>query len=271
MRHWRLIVLGLVLWLAGLLPAVAAERTRQDAARDYGDVYFWTADAGIVGDGRELVLTRDGGQTWTPLLSAYGPNPGPASIDNFGVLNAQVWWFQDSGYLWQTVDQGQTWTKRPLADFGEPIFVSPTAAWAIRGDSEVLGYTNDGGQTWHSKVLTSVNPLCFKIIRLVFASPAVGWAECRDNTLLQTSDAGQIWVSRGQLPSYIPLLFFLDPSNGYTLDIKAPRIWFTHDGGATWQPASLPPLPNKNPLESLRIPGSPALWAGGNGILAGGL
>jgi len=31
------------------------------------------------------------------------------------------------------------------------------------------------------------------------------------------------------------------------------------------------PILTKTDTESLRIPGSPALWAGGNGILAGGL
>jgi photosystem II stability/assembly factor-like uncharacterized protein len=261
--RWPIAILCFTLWLGGLLPAIAAQKERTEPGRNYNTVYFWTADAGLVGDVRELVLTRDGGQTWTPILSIYGPEGSPASIDRLGTLNSQVWWFEDSGNFWQTTDQGRTWTMRPSPDLGQLVFVARDEAWAIGPDNDALAHTWDGGRTWQRKALMGVQPRQSEIVRLYFVSPTVGWIEAGDNSLLRTTDAGQTWVTRGSLPSRYPFLYFLDDSIGYALDIRTTAIAATHDGGATWQSGILPGLPHNIPLQKCFILDSRTAWAVG--------
>ena len=268
---WRIVTVCLTLWLGGVCPAIAAEqKERMDPVRDYGDVYFWTADSGLIGDGQELVLTRDAGRTWTPVLSVYGPDRGLASIRRFGTLSSQLWWFEDSGNLWRTMDQGQTWTIRPLPNVGQVVFVAPDEAWAVQADSKALAHSLDGGLTWQRKTLTGAGNRRLDIVRLSFVSPSVGWVEGGDNSLLQTTDGGQTWVSHGQLPGHFPLLFFLDRYVGYALDLETPKISFTRDGGAIWQTAILPGLPSRLPLGSVFALDPLMAWAvGSRGTILG--
>lgn len=119
MRQRALILVLLATCLIGLLSSAhAGQRQREDPVRNYDDVYFWAPETGWVADVREVVLTRDGGRTWTPILSVYGPPRGLGIIRPIGTLNPQVWWFEDSGNLWKTGDQGRTWSSLRIPSLG---------------------------------------------------------------------------------------------------------------------------------------------------------
>src|SRR3974377_2143566 len=108
---WQRVLILLIIYLVGVLPvAHAGQRQREDPVRHYSGGYFWAPDVGWVADVQDIVLTQDGGRTWTPILSVYGPPRGFASISRVGALNPQVWWFEHAGNLWKTTDHGQTWS-----------------------------------------------------------------------------------------------------------------------------------------------------------------
>ena len=44
---------------------------------------------------------------------------------------------------------------------------------------------------------------------------------------------------------------FADAQTGFALDLRTPKIYRTRDGGASWDTAQLPPLPEKVTLEGL--------------------
>ena len=267
-RVVRAVTIILALWAAGLGPLAHAGQPRQrgweGATRYYTSAYFWTADAGVIADTQDIVVTRDGGATWTLVLSVYSDRPGLGIMGRLHTLTPQFWWFEDSGYLWRTTDQGQTWASQRLANAGQTVFVSPTEAWAIRTPRAALTHTQDGGRTWQSVPLPGINTRRLPIQRLAFISPQVGWAVLSMGNICRTMDGGRTWSLMGQVPSSPIQAVFSDAQNGFALDlVNAPKTYWTRDGGATWAPGQLPPLPDKLPLQGLYALDSLTAWAVG--------
>lgn len=265
MHRHVLVVMFLTICVVGLLPSVhAAERQRTDPVRHYYDVFFWTADAGWVTDAKDLVLTQDGGRTWTPILSVYGPSRGLGMLNPIGRLSLQVWWFEDAANLWRSTDQGRTWTSQRLPpNVRGVVFVSPADGWGIQVGGEAVTRTQDGGRTWQAVPLPGVDIRRLKIQRLTFLSPQVGWAVLSMGNICRTTDGGRTWVLRGKAPGLLRQLVFTDVQTGFALDVDVPKIYRTRDGGATWDTAQIPPLPDKLPLQGLFALDPQTAWAVG--------
>jgi photosystem II stability/assembly factor-like uncharacterized protein len=256
--------LFLSICVIGLLSMVdAAERKREDLSRHYSGVYFWTPDVGWVADVQDIVLTRDGGRTWAPILSVYGPPRGFEGISRIGILNPQVWWFEDAGNLWTTTDQGQTWRSQRLPNMGEVVFVTPREAWGRQTGGAALTRTQDGGRTWQAVPLPGIDTRRLPIQRLTFVSPQVGWAEVGDGSVAQTTDGGQTWGLRGKAPGGFRLFVFANAQTGFALDLRAPKIYRTRDGGATWETAQLSLAPGVRSIDSLHALDPLTAWAVG--------
>ena len=265
MRQWVLVPILLTTCLIGLLPvADAGERHREDAARHYDEVYFWTPEAGWIADAKEVVLTQDGGRTWTPILSVYGPPRGLGIIRPIGTLTPQLWWFEDSGNLWKTTDQGRTWSSQRMPNLGGIVFVAPTEAWAIRTEGDTLMHTQDGGRTWQPVPLRGIDTRRLKIRRLTFLSPQMGWGEVGNGSVAQTTDGGRTWSLRGQAPGGFSQFVFADAQTGFALDLTTPKIYRTRDGGATWDTAQLA-LASAYPTHWAFALDPQTIWAVGRG------
>lgn len=56
---------------------------------------------------------------------------------------------------------------------------------------------------------------------------------------------------------------FPDAQTGFALDLRAPKVYRTRDGGATWDTAQLPSLPDRVTLEGLFALDPMTAWAVG--------
>jgi photosystem II stability/assembly factor-like uncharacterized protein len=144
---------------------------------------------------------------------------------------------------------------------------------------QILYATEDGAVHWTSFELPDhrydsfpsfafIDPLHGWYLEGTAIANASGRAEATTQAFLlwRTSDGGSSWTRvltvDGAHPeagglTYTGLKFqlsFFDQQNGYFISSSARTFYLTHDGGLTWEPKSMPPLPET--LSSLATGGS---------------
>lgn len=174
-------------------------------------VQFVNASTGWI-VGSRLLMTKDGGKTWTELRH-----------NGLGTVEAE------------DIFHGQHWIQ----------FTSPETGWSVGGSG--VARTTDGGRTWTSIVVTDGEDQSLQ--SLFFISPYEGWVVGAD--VYHTSDGGQNWgklseTPRGDVqrqrsmrvaPSYAiykPALWFTDTRNGFMARLDG-EVYRTEDGGRTWK------------------------------------
>jgi hypothetical protein len=111
-------------------------------------------------DAAALVITQDGGQTWTALASPA--NPQTVCFSDAG----QGWLGTTDGAVYKSTDQGQTWTKalqrpdQPQTDYGVATLIecaAPHALWilfvgggAAASHSPYIAYATPDGSSWRA-------------------------------------------------------------------------------------------------------------------------
>jgi citrate lyase gamma subunit len=100
----------------------------------------------ITGDNGALLVSEDGGKTWTPKNSQTDSMLSPArfSPDGIGVITGS------NGTLLVSEDGGKTWTpqnSQTESGFYDAVF-SPDGVGVISGDKGALLVSEDGGKTW---------------------------------------------------------------------------------------------------------------------------
>lgn len=172
---------------------------------------------GRVGGPSFLVVSRDGGETWT-------------STD----MTDRVAMLIDAEFL--SAERG--------------VLVGGTSPDASASHSVVLA-TDDGGRTW-AEVFRSAQPgeLGWK---LDFPTPDVGYASVlafdSTATFLKTTDAGRTWTEHPLVdgPYQAKGVGFVDAETGWMAGERpgVPAL-YTDDGGRSWRPdSSLGPLVNR--------------------------
>ena len=182
-----------------------------------GTVAFSTTGDGVIVNalhGRGIVVSRDGGRTWTD--AAFAMPPGSEGAQLFfdrpvffdGTTGLVVVAFQtDSGTVhrvYRTLDAGSSWSVAATlpTDFGFALAFSDLRRWIGVNDSEVVR-TVDGGQTW-------------------LHEPAVGLPAGAGS--LQMADAGRGWA----LVEMNVCLTFKSNCSSRT------GLYATTNGGSTW-------------------------------------
>ena len=140
----------------------------------YDSMEFWNDEEGIaIGDAIDgclsIIITRDGGKTWTKLscndLPPATENEGAfaASDTNIAIVDGKTWIATTAGRIYYTPDKGHSWSviDTPMVKDKETEgiysidFYDETNGFGIGGDylqpednTANKIRTSDGGQTW---------------------------------------------------------------------------------------------------------------------------
>jgi photosystem II stability/assembly factor-like uncharacterized protein len=220
---------------------------------------------GVVGDGRAVLQTRDGGSTW----SSIGRLPAdPISADRDPILSfvdADHGWVSIVGGLLATRDGGHTWRRVPNAPPGGVAFAD--AEHGCAGSfSTPAAMTADGRQTWApidasrgvvacaaslldpawATASQSFDPGNLQSIgAIVDASHAwaLGLLDATTLGLESTTDGGASWTAYrwpsppdgtgGLTPDTLARLSFVSPTTGWLFTLFG-HLFETTDGGASW-------------------------------------
>ena len=217
---------------------------------------------GFIGTDKQLLVTKDGGNTWTqlPISEAAGNVKGLYFTD---VNNGQALVSATSGgQIFKTTDGGLTWTKTLQAakDLLAFSFYSPTKGVATGKDVATLYYTTDGN-TWTNSptpALGGFNYTRSDIWGVYMVSENVaygtGWgsraAGLQPTIHIKTTNGGQTWEYQ-TLPenqrTYVNFqdVYFKDENTGFCVggssSYEGGMILKTTDGGVNWEylPAQL--------------------------------
>ena len=206
------------------------------------DVSFVDASHGWAVGGEAILVTKDGGQTWSAQPSGVG-DWGLQGIDFVDIDHG--WAVGACGTIVATSDGGATWrpqssdTQRDLSDV---TFTDLKHGWAVGSELDaVILATTDGGITWRRQ---TVPPGPVSLSAVAFTDASHGWAlgvrEGRigvitDAAIIATSDGGATWtvqktpVGLGSMDG----LAFPDARHGWAVG-GAGTIIATSDGGASW-------------------------------------
>jgi photosystem II stability/assembly factor-like uncharacterized protein len=168
------------------------------------DVRFFSGGLGVATSDRclavpsttrcpgQLLVSRDGGAHWTPVLTAPGPVFATAAADG------QLWAAEPSGSVISflaSTDGGRHWTQlRPaLAPTGLLDVLSPGTALGAQdvGDAGAILRSADGGHSW-----TKLADLPGVVTQLSFPSSADGIAATYQASAPAGASAWRLWRSR---------------------------------------------------------------------------
>jgi photosystem II stability/assembly factor-like uncharacterized protein len=249
----------------------------------------------VVGYGGKILVTDDGGGTWTRVRS-----PSAGALMRVALADRDHGWIVgQNGVVLQTDDGGRTWRAQESGTqnhlFGLAV-VSRDRAFAC-GDRSQWIATDDGGATWHGgKVPISDVGMARDIAMAVdepiyydvtFLDAATGWMVGDYGNIRATTDGGRTWTSQhgtllGQrLPGAarplrdaldLPALFRVrmqDRSRGLAVGV-AGVVLATADGGGRWSVVDLGLSPRVDaPLLEIALAGGrPLVFGGGATALA---
>lgn len=141
----------------------------------------------ITGAGGALLLSEDGGQTWT----SHDSGVAVTLDDAFFVTLDEGWVVGDRGTLLQTTDGGQSWTPQPSgtdARLRRIHFADAHVGWIV-GDEGTILYTDDGGSNWTPQTSGTF----FRLYDVEPIDALHAWVVGDSGTLLRTIDGGQTW------------------------------------------------------------------------------
>ena len=140
------------------VPCPAATVAALAAPSDTGVAVVCAADPGAGSSTKTLLLSRDGGRTWSTAGAAPrgGQTSGLAAASTHTFVVAAA---SGASYLYRTTDGGKTWKTvftdtgggAPLTDLG---FTDPTHGVVVLGaipDAKLL-VSSDAGATWKAQV-----------------------------------------------------------------------------------------------------------------------
>ena len=212
-----------------------------------------------------VAWTGDAGQHW---IRRSPPAVSVSDIRGSFFLDATHAWLSASVgadlVVFRTNDAGVVWRIARLAllgteytEHGAPAyvdFVDPTHGWVVAfhtcaGGCQTadLYRTVDGGATWEKSSIPEGNPLRF-------SSPSSGWTYASTlgadhGRLVVSSDGGHSWHDQSiampggyeswqrgwRLPTFTSAKEGILPAELLSRDAFALAIYFTGDGGKTWQ------------------------------------
>ncbi|HEX5408571.1 MAG TPA: hypothetical protein VFW89_02245 [Gemmatimonadaceae bacterium] len=234
-----------------------------------------SATVWVSGHDATYARTVDGGTTWA---AAQVPGADSLEFRDVYAVSASTAYLLAAGpgarsRIYKTIDAGRSWTLQwtnPAAkafydcmDFWDADH-GMAVSDAVEGRLQIVA-TSDGGAHWQllsEPSLPAAQPgegaFAASGTCLVAQPPGTAWigtGSAPVARVLRTSDRGRIWTSVATpMPAGasagVTTLAFRDAAHGVAAggDIAQPlqhstNVWFTNDGGVTWEPGAQPPFP----------------------------
>lgn len=252
----------------------------------------WTVGRDSVGDGI-MFRTTDGGETWTfSRLQEFSQVPTCVYF-----ADPETGWMgggspregEDEGAggasdILGTTDGGRTWQsqiKLSVSIF-DLSFVDKQTGWAS-GSTGAIYHTTDGGRTWNAQrselelgdgpvLPNSEGAKLFTVTAIHFVDAQYGYAVARSEEestgrVLGTSNGGAAWSKQRIIADAGARdVFFVNPSEGWTLVEGGQYIYHTIDGNRTWISERVD-FDQIMPLVRLGAADAQHVWAVGGGAI----
>lgn len=201
------------------------------------DIAAWSSgEAVAVGDAGTVLVTRDSGQSWTPVkvtLSAIANKLVRVRIFDDG----SAWAVGEMGAALRSTDRGATW-KRMTPEEDEAwndVFVRGDRAWLV-GEFGRINESKDGARSWTS----IASPVKSSLMAIAFRDEQHGVAVGVDGVVVTTSDGGDTWTAaRPASPAH---LFDLAWDGRQWLAVGERGVLLIGDAtGANWRESRVTP------------------------------
>ncbi|MHA7943357.1 WD40/YVTN/BNR-like repeat-containing protein [Formosa sp. 3Alg 14/1] len=204
----------------------------------YDAMTFWNDTDGIavgdkIGNCLSVIITRDGGETWTKLAcdvlpkAVEGEGAFAASNTNIKVLGDNAWIVTTSGTIYYTEDKGDSWISidtpmiNTVANQGifSIDFYDDQHGFAVGGDytKPTVNINNkmrtaDGGKTWEL-VADGELPGHKSCVQYMPNSDAKTLVAVSNSGIDLSNNSGDLWTHISDVPFYT--IRFLNDSTAY--------------------------------------------------------
>lgn len=192
-------------------------------------------------------------------------NSEPVEVVTF--TDAMHGFSADKGFVWTTVDGGNTWQQvTPQGQgFGQSqqlIFHDLSQGWLV-GVYKVWR-TTDGGRSWQLRFSIGIGTE-ERMARLyggTFPDAHTGWVTSTENVVIHTNDGGLNWqtLTVKARPMDLRDAFFVNSLKGWVVAKTNGGIFVTTDGGKEWK---LQSTGDKRYLRSIHFVTESEGWAAG--------
>jgi photosystem II stability/assembly factor-like uncharacterized protein len=217
-----------------------------------------------VGKGGVILVTQDGGVTWTrrlaKVMNAWGTGLQTVEWDFQGLGYADainIYVVGQVGTIMRSSDGGTTWRDESLPrstymyyNLTSISFFGPGRAFATaQGPSNrsyVFRYTYTAPPDTFTQWTKRTSGSTANLYAVDFVDTANGWAVGTGGTILRTTNGGSTWTRGASVPGLGDKLLsgvdFVDRQTGWVIGNKYPAssplaetaIYRTDDGGRTW-------------------------------------
>ncbi|HRP97568.1 MAG TPA: YCF48-related protein [Rhodocyclaceae bacterium] len=188
------------LWLAGSggkIVAVGADGTAERVATPVQatlqDLAAWDADRAVaVGNDGIVLVTADGGKTWTPAPEVPRSEVANKLIRVHVQQAGRAWAVGEMGALLETIDYGRSWQRRhPEQDTAWNGIAAAGGGllWVVGEFGQMLRSTDDG-LSWEAFTA----PVESSLMAVAFRDARHGVAIGLEGVVLVTDDAGEHWT-----------------------------------------------------------------------------
>ncbi len=200
------------------------------SSRIFWGVKFKDAQHGWAVADTSVLMSADGGASWTPLITvlgtwqqlrdlAFADATHGAAVGDLGLAVIS----DDGGASWVRRDVGTSETLYRLATDGKGRLIAV-------GTNGAIFLSTDGGNTWSQRSSGTDKTL----VDVCLVDSTHGWAVGWGGTLLTTSDGGETW---SPIPSGVTAdlssVAFTDRDHGW-VGVGVSKLLSTSDGGLHW-------------------------------------